>query len=124
MLNDDNISKLYTHIRGHKLVHFYMIEECSRYLDSGIEYNCADIPSLICPKCKKKQTKEGHDNCLGTIKNVKQACCGHGIEKGYVVPIFDKSDLKKTQQLKEDMKGKCEYGYLIHWSKSTREFVK
>ena len=38
-----------------------------------------------CTRCNKMPTKEGYDKCLGYIKNVKSACCGHGIEKGYIL---------------------------------------
>ena len=31
-----------------------------------------------CGKCKQPRTKEGHDPCLGEIKNVMNVCCGHG----------------------------------------------
>jgi hypothetical protein len=37
-----------------------------------------------CTRCGRRPTKEGHDACLGTIKGVKSACCGHGVEKPYV----------------------------------------
>ena len=29
-------------------------------------------------------TKEGYDACLGYIEGAMSACCGHGVEKGYV----------------------------------------
>lgn len=38
-----------------------------------------------CKKCGCLPTKDGHDACLGKLKNVKHACCGHGVEKGYVI---------------------------------------
>jgi len=34
----------------------------------------------FCGHCKKDDTKEGHDNCLGILPDVMNACCGHGIE--------------------------------------------
>lgn len=36
-----------------------------------------------CVRCNKMPTSEGHDTCLGKLKNVSSACCGHGIEEGY-----------------------------------------
>lgn len=39
---------------------------------------------LVCPKCGKKQTPEGHDPCIPNLPGVDFACCGHGIKKGYV----------------------------------------
>lgn len=32
-----------------------------------------------CGHCGKCNTKEGHDGCLGTLPNVMNACCGHGV---------------------------------------------
>lgn len=37
-----------------------------------------------CPRCGEMPTPEGHDACLGTLPNVKSACCGHGVEKPYI----------------------------------------
>jgi len=37
-----------------------------------------------CKKCGKPETKNGHDDCLGKLPGVKNACCGHGCEEGYV----------------------------------------
>lgn len=35
----------------------------------------------FCLHCKKHRTPEGHDGCIGTLKNVMNACCGHGETK-------------------------------------------
>ena len=35
----------------------------------------------FCGHCKKHRTKEGHDGCIGALKNVMNACCGHGENK-------------------------------------------
>lgn len=43
-----------------------------------------DKPRL-CKYCGKYPTKEGYDGCLGYLPNVYSACCGHNIEKPYVV---------------------------------------
>jgi len=37
-----------------------------------------------CIRCGKQATKEGHDNCIANLPGVKYACCGHGVEDGYV----------------------------------------
>jgi hypothetical protein len=39
----------------------------------------------ICPKCKKYPTLEGYDGCLGHILGAKAACCGHGVEEGFIL---------------------------------------
>jgi len=38
-----------------------------------------------CTRCGKMPTKEGYDACLGHIENATSACCGHGVECGYIV---------------------------------------
>lgn len=37
-----------------------------------------------CIKCSKPPTPEGYDPCLGYVKDAVNACCGHGVEKGYI----------------------------------------
>lgn len=39
-----------------------------------------------CAKCHKMPTPEGYDACLGHIPGATAACCGHGVEAGYVLP--------------------------------------
>lgn len=62
-------------MRGHKIY----FDTKWRYADNN---QIAD-DSRPCLRCKEYPTKEGHDNCLGTLKNVKHACCGHGVIKEY-----------------------------------------
>lgn len=38
-----------------------------------------------CKHCGKLPTKEGYDNCIGELPNVKFACCGHGKDKPYAI---------------------------------------
>jgi hypothetical protein len=40
--------------------------------------------NLRCIRCKRKATEDGHDSCLANLPGVKYACCGHGIEEGYI----------------------------------------
>jgi hypothetical protein len=38
-----------------------------------------------CGYCALESTKEGHDGCLGTLKGLMNACCGHGnINEAYI----------------------------------------
>jgi len=37
-----------------------------------------------CTKCGHMQTKREHDYCIANLPGVKNACCGHGIEEGYI----------------------------------------
>jgi len=39
----------------------------------------------LCALCQQPPTPDGHDPCLGTIPGAKAACCGHGVQPGYVV---------------------------------------
>jgi len=38
-----------------------------------------------CARCGRMPTAEGYDACLGHIDGATSACCGHGVEKGYIV---------------------------------------
>jgi hypothetical protein len=37
-----------------------------------------------CPRCGELPTPEGHDPCIANLPGVRAACCGHGVEAGYV----------------------------------------
>lgn len=52
------------------------------YLDDKI--SILNNPRL-CPKCSKMPTEEGYDGCLGKLPGILEACCGHGIRKGYII---------------------------------------
>lgn len=64
--------------RGHKILfkkdNWYYADDMSLCYDER-----------PCKKCKCYPTKEGYDACLGYIPGAKYACCGHGIEKRYVI---------------------------------------
>ena len=62
--------------RGHKIVY---LNGKWVYADN-LESADKERP---CVRCGKFPTKEGHDACLGKLKGVKSACCGHGIERGF-----------------------------------------
>ena len=36
-------------------------------------------PDRPCGHCGLANTPEGHDGCLGTLPDVGNACCGHGV---------------------------------------------
>ncbi len=48
-----------------------------RYTNNGVLVS--DFPDRDCGHCGKENTPEGHDACLGTLPNVMNACCGHGM---------------------------------------------
>ena len=37
-----------------------------------------------CIRCGRMPTQQGHDACLGAIAGATSACCGHGVEAGYI----------------------------------------
>jgi len=49
------------------------------FKDTGlsVKNTYKEIP---CGCCGKNSTIDGHDNCLGTLIGVMNACCGHGGE--------------------------------------------
>jgi len=38
-----------------------------------------------CAKCHERRTPDGHDPCIANLPGVQFACCGHGVEDGYVM---------------------------------------
>ena len=55
------------------------------FRDNGEEVTRESVRRRLCPKCKKPQTPEGHDPCIANLPGVRYACCGHGIETGYIL---------------------------------------
>lgn len=69
----------YAFIRGHLVIY----ED-----DKWIYYDTkqpTDFDNRPCKKCNCPPTKEGHDACLGKLDGVRHACCGHGIDNGYII---------------------------------------
>jgi len=69
-----------SHHRGHPTVYL----DQWRYADTGELVEGNERP---CVRCGEMPTEEGHDACLGTLDGVKSACCGHGVEAGYIVGV-------------------------------------
>jgi len=67
-----------SHTRGWKIVWDEEKQEWF-YADTGER---ADI-ERPCKRCSKFPTPEGHDACLGYIKGVESACCGHGVSEAF-----------------------------------------
>jgi hypothetical protein len=44
----------------------------------------ADLP---CRLCGLEPTQEGYDACLGHLAGATSACCGHGVQPGWVVTV-------------------------------------
>lgn len=44
----------------------------------------ASEKNVRCPKCNKRATWDRHDPCIANLPGVKNACCGHGVDEGYI----------------------------------------
>ena len=53
----------------------------------------------VCGHCKIKRTIDGHDGCMGTLKNVMNACCGHGENKMAYVQFNHKDYNKEPNRI-------------------------
>ena len=51
-------------------------------IEKGNEIATIERP---CKRCGCSPTKEGYDACLGYIEGATSACCGHGVEKGFIM---------------------------------------
>lgn len=69
-----------SHQRGHEIEY---IPEEKRWIYSDTKTPADD--SRPCIKCGRRPTKEGYDACLGHLKGVTSACCGHGIDEKIIV---------------------------------------
>lgn len=66
---------------GHET--YFDDNDIERYVDIN---QIVEYPSRRpCPQCHQLPTPEGHDACLGYIPGVLHACCGHGVQRGYVM---------------------------------------
>ncbi len=74
------MSKIVGYYYGHKIEHDTRTGE-DRYADTGKLVSNVKRP---CPRCGKIAGKDDIDPCFGKLPGVKFACCGHGIEDGYI----------------------------------------
>ena len=37
-----------------------------------------------CKRCKMKVSDSGHDPCIANLSDIEYACCGHGVNPGYI----------------------------------------
>lgn len=69
--------------RGHDII---LIDDIWHYIDA---YGLRIDTERDCGFCQKSNTPEGHDGCLGTLPNIMNACCGHGIEEDAYLQYLD-----------------------------------
>lgn len=87
--------------RGHRV---YALQDSKgvysdwRYSDGSKLKEKGDRP---CVRCGKMPTEEGHDHCIANLPGVQYACCGHGVEDGYV-KLYDGQVITFGTHLKRD----------------------
>ena len=69
------------------------------YDDTG--ENTDTAPKRACVKCRKTPALNGHDPCIANLTGVTNACCGHGVERGYIQ--FDDGRVFRFGNLKQDL---------------------
>ena len=52
-----------------------------------------------CGFCGMKNTKEGHDGCLGSLPGLMNACCGHGKINFAYVQFMDGRTINKQDAI-------------------------
>lgn len=79
--------------RGHQI---YLDKESNwRYSDNDDLFNIKGSDIFYerqCKKCGCLPNEDGSDHCLGYIKGATSACCGHGVEKPYVILTREKNN--------------------------------
>jgi len=73
--------------------------EVFRYVDTGEEIN----EERPCAKCGKPPTPEGYDACIGHLPGAYSVCCGHGVERGYI--LWEPDITGGASQIIEEMYG-------------------
>ena len=76
MANNDMPAK--SNIRGYPII----FKDGWKFEDNGKNIR---EETRNCLRCGRNPTMDDHDSCLGKLKNVKSACCGHGIKEKYVI---------------------------------------
>ena len=72
--------------RGH-----YIVFVNGEWLYADNEMPTANDRDRECGYCGRSNTKEGHDGCIGTLPNVMNACCGHGVQSDAYVQFLDET---------------------------------
>lgn len=85
------ISKL----RGHEIE---LIDGVFYYSDTG-EPTASTWMNRPCGHCDLYNTPEDHDGCLGTLPDVINACCGHGLSNEAYVQFSNKDTIRGNEAL-------------------------
>ena len=81
-------------------------------------YSDTDEPTVNnvrkCGYCEEAATIEGHDACLGTIPDIMNACCGHGIESDAYIQFNNDKVIRGKKAIKYIKKLK--YARVVEWN--------
>ena len=80
--------------RGHSIVY---TDNAWMYCDT--KTNVSLDPDRRCGYCGQVNTHDGHDGCLGTLRNVSNACCGHGNVRDCYVQFDDGNRLSGREAI-------------------------
>jgi len=83
------------YLRGHEIE---FIDDEFVYCDTK-ESTADTWKERPCGFCGLHNTQEGHDACLGTLKGVMNACCGHGSDRVAYVQFLDGSCVYKDDAI-------------------------
>jgi hypothetical protein len=50
-----------------------------------------------CGYCGRQNTAGGHDGCLGMLKGVKNACCGHGKNENMYIQFENGFEIRENK---------------------------
>ncbi len=100
--NDDRVAYFFGHL---VFIDRDANDPCVRYCD-----NREEVPpgpsKRPCPKCDRLPTPAGHDPCIADLPGVISACCGHGVEDGYI--MFADRRIIRFQLLSDGARSKAD----------------
>ena len=85
--------------RGRFAYFEYVTESNGTVWPGKLRYKDTDLPieddPRPCVSCGKEFPSSGIDPCLGKLPGVKNACCGHGIERLAYIKFKNKTEIRK-----------------------------
>ena len=78
--------------RGHEIEFIF-----DYWIYSDTKQKVSENKNRQCGNCNTNQTVEGHDGCIGTLPNVMNACCGHGVSEVAYILFEDKTELRGSE---------------------------
>jgi hypothetical protein len=109
------VSTMFGYSRGHQIQATIILDKKTHawfgtigkwsFSDTGETFECGHIPERPCVRCGKMALETGEDACLGHIPGVQAACCGHGVEEGYInyedgreetIPLENKNEINPS----------------------------